>query len=503
MGERWGKYELVSLIAKGGMAEVFRAEQLGPAGFVRPVCLKCVRSEYSSDPQFVSMFEAEARIAATLQHPNIVHVSDFDRHEGRLFLVMELVDGWDLRHILARTRQLGLALPLGVVMHLIEALLLALEHAHGRVIDGIPLPVVHRDVSPHNILVSVEGVVKLADFGIAKARGQSDTTRTGIVKGKLAYLSPEQARGEPATPLSDLWSAGLVLYEMLSGRRALGGEDDAALLARLHRFELVPIPGLADGLTGFLTRLLAPLPAQRFQSALAALSALRQLGVPSASMKEVGRLVQGLQSAAPDVGVKEPAPDRAVSPPPPQSLELVPETHGTRPGRTVRQSVRRWPVMAMVVAAVALLGLSLFWSSRGVEPLASKKASDVAPQPTLAPEPAPSIAASAAEIRILPSPTEGPSPARRNPAQTGASSTSKQTASESKGTGTLSVFVRPWANVVVDGVPLGQTPLKNLRLSAGTHRVELSNEELGYQSTLEVDIDTGAQEVINRTIERP
>jgi serine/threonine-protein kinase len=488
MSERWGKYALTSLIARGGMAEVFGAQQLGPSGFVRPVCLKCVRTEYSCDSQFVSMFEAEARIAATLQHPNIVQVLDFDRYEGRLFLVMELVDGWDLRRILARARRLGLAVPLPVVVHIFEGLLLALEHAHGRMVDGMPRPVVHRDVSPHNVLVSVEGVVKLADFGIAKARGLSDATRTGLIKGKLAYLSPEQASGETATPASDLFSAGLVFYEMLSGRRALDGEDDRAIAAQLQHFSPAPIAALADGISSFLDRLLAPEPGQRFPSAEAALSSLRRLGIPGASMKEVGRLVASLRGLTLEQEPKGSIPGAVPSVEPVLELEDIPETHVSNTLRGQKGRCARWPLWVVaVVFSLFLFGGAGFLVGKVSGGLShnESQALDVASPTTHERAPDEPLF----EIRTLSSDTTDALSAQEAPSVPMAS-------------GSLSVFVRPWASVAIDGVPRGQTPMKNLRLSAGSHRVLLVNEELGYRRVLEVEIEPGEQEVISHAIPR-
>lgn len=499
MNERWGKYELTALIARGGMAEVFRAEQLGPSGFVRPVCLKCVRGEYSSDPEFVSMFESEARIAATLQHPNIVHVSDFDRHDGRLFLVMELVDGCDLRQLLARTRQLGLLLPARVAVHVLEGLLLALDHAHNRMVEGSLRPVVHRDVSPHNILVSAEGMVKLADFGIAKARGLSDVTRTGVVKGKLAYLSPEQASGELATPLSDLFSAGLVMHEMLSGQRTRTGEDDRAVAAQLHNFAPAAIPGVSQALSGFISRLIAPAPADRFPSAKAALQALREVGVPAASTHEVGRLVARLR-ALPDVGAQD-----AVAP---STFELsevtfldyetLPETRMSRPSPFAQKPSPRAVIAAVVIGLATLVIAGGYWSTgRALTP---DQRSESEPAPAMSPGPTPVPKTEpVAQIRTLPAalPQEG------DVAVVAAEADGISVPQEAPvSVGALSVFVRPWAKILVDGVPRGQTPLKNLRLVAGPHKIMLVNDEIGYRRSFEVELDEGEHEVINRTIPR-
>jgi serine/threonine protein kinase len=232
---QWGKYRVKRLIATGGMAEVFEAEMTGPGGFAKQVCLKRIRPEFMSDAHFIKMFQAEARIAAMLHHSNIVSVFDFDMHDGRMFLTMEYVEGCDLKKLLADFNRRRFRPPLGFSVYIMAGLLAALDHAHTRrSSDGGPQPVIHRDVSPHNVLISTEGVVKLADFGIAKSKGLSSPTTIGMVKGKLAYLAPEQMVGESASVSSDLYSAGLVMLEILKGARPVCGvrHQDLQLIVR-------------------------------------------------------------------------------------------------------------------------------------------------------------------------------------------------------------------------------------------------------------------------------
>ena len=219
--ETIGNYRVLRSIGKGGMAEVFAVEKSGPAGFEKKLCLKRIRREYADDIAFIESFESEARIVSRLQHPNIVQVFDFFRQERDLCLVMELIDGMDLRDVLNLVGRFGLLLPADVSVYILESLLLALQHAHSLTIKGETVSVIHRDVSPHNLLISTAGVVKLADFGIAKARGLSQQTQTGVLKGKLCYMSPEQLKGggAPIGPESDLFAAGVVFWEMLAKER--------------------------------------------------------------------------------------------------------------------------------------------------------------------------------------------------------------------------------------------------------------------------------------------
>lgn len=231
-----GKYRLDTRLGGGGMAEVFIASTIGAEGFSRKVAIKRVLPGYSENPQFAQMFVSEAQLSSRLQHPNIVSVTDFDRDaEGRLFLVMELVEGKDLDAILST----GL-LPFPVVNFILTEVLRGLGYAHDLPAGGDDLRgLVHRDVSPHNVLVSWEGAVKVSDFGIAKARQASEATASVFIKGKPAYMSPEQANGEPLDGRSDLFAVGVMLWEMLVGRRLFAGGDTRSLLAQVL---FAPIP---------------------------------------------------------------------------------------------------------------------------------------------------------------------------------------------------------------------------------------------------------------------
>ncbi len=231
-----GKYRLDTRLGGGGMAEVFIASAIGAEGFSRKVAIKRVLPGYSENPQFAQMFISEAQLSSRLQHPNIVSVTDFDRDaEGRLFLVMELIEGKDLDAILST----GL-LPFPVVNFILTEMLRGLGYAHDLPAGSDDLRgLVHRDVSPHNVLVSWEGAVKVSDFGIAKARQASEATASVFIKGKPAYMSPEQANGEPLDGRSDLFAVGVMLWEMLVGRRLFAGGDTRSLLAQVL---FAPIP---------------------------------------------------------------------------------------------------------------------------------------------------------------------------------------------------------------------------------------------------------------------
>src|SRR5512138_3489329 len=209
------------------MAEVWRAEAPGAAGFVKEVALKLIRGDHDARSDFVEMFIREARLASRLTHGNIVQVFDFDQVDGRYYIAMELVRGRTLRAVVDRCRAMGVRFGLPRAVHVAAEIARALAYAHRAEHGGL----VHRDVSPQNVLLSFEGEVKLADFGIARVLGTSDVTSPGTVKGKLAYMAPEQARGGAVDARADVFSLGVVLWELCTGRRLLARDSDAATLA--------------------------------------------------------------------------------------------------------------------------------------------------------------------------------------------------------------------------------------------------------------------------------
>ncbi len=250
----YGKYELISRIATGGMAEVWLGRSSSIGGFEKLVALKRLHPRLVKQPGLVSLFIEEAKLSVALTHPNIVHIFDFGEVDGDYYIAMEYVDGLDLSTLARRAREHGQALPVGVSVHVVREVLEGLAYAHGNK-KGRSVAVIHRDVSPHNVLVSFDGQVKLSDFGIAKAIG-AIASEGGQVVGKSAYMSPEQARGEAVTTQTDLWSVGVVLHELLSGERLFVRETEEATLAAVEKDPILPpsatnahVPPALDALT--------------------------------------------------------------------------------------------------------------------------------------------------------------------------------------------------------------------------------------------------------------
>src|SRR5262245_1159136 len=223
------------------MAEVFKAKATGVEGFERLVAVKRILPSIAEDEEFITMFVDEAKIAVQLTHANIAQIFDLGRVEGSFFIALEYVHGKDLRAIFNRTRQRGEQLPIPMACYAIMKLCEGLDYAHNkRDAGGQFLNLVHRDVSPQNILVSYEGEVKIIDFGIAKAAGKAGRTQAGILKGKFGYMSPEQVQGFEIDRRSDVFGVGICLYELLTGERLFVGESDFATLEKVRNVDIMP-----------------------------------------------------------------------------------------------------------------------------------------------------------------------------------------------------------------------------------------------------------------------
>ncbi|MCX4244816.1 serine/threonine protein kinase [Paraliomyxa miuraensis] len=241
-GSLVGKYQLLRRIATGGMAELFLARATAIHGFEKLVVLKRILPQHAESDDFIRMFLAEARLAATLHHPNIVQVYDIGEESNNVFFTMEYVQGQDMRKLVRAARKAEKALPLEHILHIGMGIAAGLHHAHEKIgTDGRPLDIVHRDVSPSNVLVTYEGGVKIVDFGIAKATSIQTATIAGTLKGKIPYMSPEQCRGERVDRRSDIFSIGTLLWELTTGVRLFTGENEFAVIQRVAAGE-VPLP---------------------------------------------------------------------------------------------------------------------------------------------------------------------------------------------------------------------------------------------------------------------
>ncbi|MBL7686097.1 MAG: serine/threonine protein kinase, partial [Deltaproteobacteria bacterium] len=231
----FGKYFLIEKLATGGMAEIYKAKTFGVDGFEKQLAIKRILPHCSSDKEFITMLIDEAKLSVMLSHTNIAQVYDLGKVGTDYFISMEFVDGINLREMMNRCKEMGEPLPEDIVVYIISEMCKGLDYAHAKKDnDGNPLNIVHRDISPQNILLSYEGEVKIVDFGIAKAAMNMSHTMAGVLKGKITYMSPEQALGKPVDYKTDIFSAGLMLYELLTGQRFFTGETQFEVLKKIR-----------------------------------------------------------------------------------------------------------------------------------------------------------------------------------------------------------------------------------------------------------------------------
>lgn len=297
-----GRYELLHSIARGGMGEIFLARARGAGGFEKTVIIKTIVEHLAEEEEFITRFLDEGHIVVQLVHGNIVPVFDMGEQDGTYFIAMEYVPGRDLRDVLKRLQMTGDVMPVDLALHIISELAKGLDYAHRKTdANGVSLGIVHRDISPSNVVISSDGEVKIIDFGIARAAGRMGKTVSGRIQGKFCYMSPEQAAGRPLDARSDVFSAGVTLYEMLTGFRPFEGNSDLESLELVRRCEFDPPstlnPCVPPEVDDIVMKALAKDPEERYPSAerlqVDVLQYLYQLGSPPTS-SEVGKFLAKL-----------------------------------------------------------------------------------------------------------------------------------------------------------------------------------------------------------------
>jgi serine/threonine-protein kinase len=526
-----GKYQLVSKLATGGMAEVFLAKVAGPMGFEKTLVLKRILPHLAEDSQFVRMFFTEARVAAQLNHPHIVQTFDFGQAEGTYYLAMEHIDGPDLRTLSARATQAGEQLPPAFCAKLISAACEGLAFAHDFVdpSTGWHLEIIHRDISPDNLLLSRQGTLKIVDFGIAKATNQNHKTQAGLIKGKIAYMPPEQLQGQPLDRRADVYALGVVLYELLTGKYPFEASTDVSMMQAILFEPLIPVasrrPDLPEALFHILERALAKVREQRYPDCVTFQSDLERFILSTGQPMGARELAQWVERLCPrSTGlVKLPAASGeadaialepttisrqglpAVGAPPaalialagseaePAQLErtlfqtaLPEKTVDSQWEEVVPRARRSYTGLGVALGSLALLaaggGVLLF---RGDTAPATAQPQPVVPppQPMPPPPPPPQPVAEVAERPPEPRPeqpveTQEPTavqPARRKVAQKAR----------------LEFRIRPHAIVFLDGKALGQTPFPAIQASIGTHTVRLINRDLDRDITRTIEVKAG------------
>jgi serine/threonine protein kinase len=325
-----GRYQIVKKLTSGGMAELLLGRATGMSSFERHVVIKRIHTALARDQRFVTMFLEEARLAASLHHQNIVQVYDVGEQNGEYFFAMEYVHGEDLRRLHAKARDRKEQIPLEVVVSIVMAAASGLHHAHEqRGPDRAPLELIHRDVSLGNILVGFDGSVKLLDFGLAKAALRSAKTRTGTLKGKAAYMSPEQCMGRPLDRRSDVFGLGIVLYELMTARRLFKAANDFLSMAAIVDGDIPPPSahraGLPPGFDELVMRALSKTRESRFPSAEAMRGALEELAIDSGLRTSTKLLADYMQLAFGDKPEPWRVSDAQRNTPPPDDYDGIVE----------------------------------------------------------------------------------------------------------------------------------------------------------------------------------
>ena len=378
--EAFGRYYLIDRIAMGGMAEIFKAKTFGHGGFENILVIKRILTHLSEDQQFVRMFMDEAKITALLQHTNIVRIYDFGKIQSNYFIAMECVEGKDAKQILRKMAERRKLLPREFAVYITMEAAKGLDYAHKRTtLQGQPLNIVHRDVSPSNILVSYNGEIKVADFGIVKAENVAEDTDAGMLKGKFEYMSPEQASGKDLDRRSDIYSLGIVLWEMLTGRRLFKSDSEIKTLDRIKSGDIDPPstinPQVPARLDEIVMRALATNPDDRYADARdfhADLLDFLYPAPPDVTQQSLAHFMQGLfveELAVEHNRLEEGTRIAQALHETAASVELEPtweESGNTRSQaqpapEPPRQNKAVWGIMAVLLATVVVLGSLLAW----------------------------------------------------------------------------------------------------------------------------------------------
>ncbi|MEM1030560.1 MAG: serine/threonine-protein kinase [Myxococcota bacterium] len=368
-GARLGKYEVLAPLGEGGMAQVYLARTGGIEGFEKLVAVKRILPALASDDDFVQMFLDEARLAATLDHPHVAAVLDIGESDGDFFFVMEHLHGKDVRALLRAAARAGERLSLAKALTIVTRVAAGLHHAHTRRdADGRPLGIVHRDVSLSNILVTYDGAVKIVDFGVAKAMSRRSRTRTGTVKGKIQYMSPEQCRGDDVDRRSDVFALGIVLFELTTGTRLFGRKDDVAIMHQLV-YGALPRPSsrvdhYPAALETVVMKALAQKPEQRFESAQALQEALENFARDAhltLSNIELAATMRTLYGEPPDPRQTGAAPGPASPPASPDGFEATAMRDTTKLSVTI-PGLRKTPRSVGAMLALVGAGAVTVWA---------------------------------------------------------------------------------------------------------------------------------------------
>jgi serine/threonine protein kinase len=527
--ERFDQYLLLKQVGAGGMAQLFKAKKTGIEGFERIVAIKRILPHLASDEEFIEMFVAEAKLAARLSHKNIVQIYDFGKSGQDYFIAMEYVPGKDLRTISRRCHAKNITFPPALAIYIGKEVAGALNYAHNQKDNnGKNLNIIHRDISPQNILLSYDGEVKVVDFGIAKAETNAKTS-TGVLKGKVSYMSPEQAWGKGIDHRSDLFSLGIVLYEILTGERLFKGETEIQTLEKVREAKVQPLPSsfnadISPNTEAKILKALAREPDRRYQSGHEMEMGLGEALFEIAHFDPSSQLRQFMH----DLFKTEIEEEQFVDID--QTVYVEDDQDNAAPSRASRKSVRKTgksivggegqeqqgqkkrliyiASVAVLLLAIVASGVIYFQTRPRALPVETGRSGQIAHQqpqipsqpppqlqpPQLPPQPQPpqqvlppktpeSPPVPKIETKpVVPVLPPQPLPEVKSPPQAVPNSPRGGTG-EVASRGTLSVNAKPWATVYVGGTKYGRTPQVIRDLDMGAHTVRLENPDFGSWET--------------------
>ena len=527
----FGKYFLLEKIATGGMAEIYKAMYRAGGDFEKTLVIKRILPHLATDQEFVAMFRDEAKLTVRLNHANIVQVFDFSRQGDDHFLAMEYVQGQNLRQVMRRCQELGATVPIPFALYVCMEVCKGLQYAHTRKDDNDePLGVIHRDITPSNILLSYDGEVKVADFGIAKAASRQGGTQAGMIKGKASYLSPEQVAGkEVVDHRADVFSLGAVLWELLVGRKLFSGDNDFEIMNKISEAEVTPpskmnasVPSRIDLVAKMALehdRLKRYPNAASFQKDLSRL--LLEFG-GSVTTTDIGGFLQRLfkveidaekeasksmRRLVVDVAKIESAANEGATlvAPEPVDRNTEPNPGGRRLPAPAPPANRALLAAGAALVAIATVVVAVFLGGMigGGPAVVIPTATPVVvvertPEPT--PAPVDSAVAVIETPVVLATPEQTPVAIRTaKPVASGTPRVVAPTATPSpkatavavsgKGMGLLKLDSQPWGEIWIDGKSTGrQTPAFDIKLPIGKHKIRLVNSVAKLEASFEVEI---------------
>ena len=517
MTTKLGKYTLIKKLAVGGMAEVFLARADGPMGFAKKCVVKRILPHFNDDPRFIEMFLGEATLAAQLDHPNLVQIFDFGQHDGQYYLAMEYIDGANLRELSRATRRQQGPMSLALAARIISVAAEGLHFAHElRSESGEFLNLVHRDISPDNILVARNGSVKVVDFGIAKASSQPHLTKSGMIKGKMAYMPPEQLARETLDRRADLFALGICFYELVTGGMPFDATSEVSIIQAIMSQKPLEKPtayrpDCPPDLEAIIEKCLEKDRDRRYLSCVELQADIEQFikrTGETVGTREIAQLVETTFAGEADATIANGSPATPaaqskgdIPAPAPSQPAPLGTASGTGMSNTALRSVETFAVQKPTNKGPLIAGLGVLtlvaigasaWFALKTDPLPLKPV--VPPLITAldaGPVSLPDAGAQGPDAGITAEPDAGPAEPDAGPTAEVDAGAVVPVGPVAAKNGRLELRIRPYATVFLDDRKLGDTPLPAISVSVGRHKLRLVNPAFGKNVELNIVIHPG------------